>query len=593
MSRRVAFSLITLLALAMFARPLLRGEVPIFRDHSDYFQPLRYFTAMQLRNFRLPLWNPYSASGEPWLANPQTGVFYPPCWIFLFLPFATAYTLFLLLHVILLGCGAFLLFSRFASARGAFIGTVMLMLCGPTVSMFDISNNLTTVAWIPLILWCAMANMTATASGAAVAMAFLAGEPFFAAAGALMFAVIHRKNIIDAALTAFFLAGVELIPFLATVVGSDRAGSVPREEVLRDSMTLGDWLRMAVPAGMTHQQFIPLVYIGIVPSFLALVGIVMALRNRTARAWLLLLILCMVVAAGRFLPFIGAMLSKLPVTVIRYPARVVPLGALALIALAVIGWDRATRALPFFWLPVVALSLIVADLVPRIAPLLYSAPFNAHPVPYDASIGRDGKLLRIELPQRGFDRRYWISGYLNLYDRRFDAWTAAPLVSQSYTKAYTAALRRRDLLDAMSVAYILSAGSTGVEVHRNPAAWPMAYWRDGAGNRRRASSLAFPPNGVDVVIDAPADGQVIVTQQAASGWEVEVDGVRATPQREGVFRAVSVTRGHHVIAWRYRPRSLMLGGALTIIALARMLLSAEFVKRKWHKKNFRRESNFS
>ncbi|HEX9491622.1 MAG TPA: hypothetical protein VGA33_00025, partial [Thermoanaerobaculia bacterium] len=98
MSRRVAFFLITLLALAMFARPLFRGEVLTFRDHSDYFQPMRYFTAVELRNFRLPLWNPYNASGEPWLANPQIGVFYPPAWIFLVVPFAPAYVLYLFLH---------------------------------------------------------------------------------------------------------------------------------------------------------------------------------------------------------------------------------------------------------------------------------------------------------------------------------------------------------------------------------------------------------------------------------------------------------------------------------------------------------------
>src|SRR5439155_23754808 len=104
MSRRIAFAFIAVLALAMFARPLVRGEVLNFRDHTDYFQPMRAFTAEELRHFRLPLWNPYSASGEPWLANPQPGVCYPPAWIFLMVPFATAYTLFLLLHVVLLGC---------------------------------------------------------------------------------------------------------------------------------------------------------------------------------------------------------------------------------------------------------------------------------------------------------------------------------------------------------------------------------------------------------------------------------------------------------------------------------------------------------
>src|ERR1051325_12073154 len=71
------FVVIALAALLAFAKPLLTNQVPSFRDHSDYFQPLRWFTADELRHGRLPLWNAYSASGEPWLANPQTAVFYP------------------------------------------------------------------------------------------------------------------------------------------------------------------------------------------------------------------------------------------------------------------------------------------------------------------------------------------------------------------------------------------------------------------------------------------------------------------------------------------------------------------------------------
>src|SRR5207244_2925155 len=158
-SRVPVFVVIAIVASLAFAKPLIRGEVPTFRDHSDYFQPLRWFTANELRHGRLPLWNVYSASGERWLANPQTCVFYPPAWIFLALPFATAYTLFLALHVMLLGWSAFLLFSRFASEMAALAAALALMFCGPAMSLVDINNNLATFAWLPLVLWCAMANV--------------------------------------------------------------------------------------------------------------------------------------------------------------------------------------------------------------------------------------------------------------------------------------------------------------------------------------------------------------------------------------------------------------------------------------------------
>ncbi|HUJ13193.1 MAG TPA: hypothetical protein VL284_05310 [Thermoanaerobaculia bacterium] len=595
MSRRAAFAIIALLALAMFARPLVRGEVLTFRDHSDYFQPLRYFTAVELRHFRLPLWNPYNASGEPWLANPQTAVFYPPFWIFQIFPFAQAYMLFLWLHLVLLGSGAFLLFERFASPRAAFLGAIALMLCGPTLSMLDIQNNLTTFAWIPIVLWCALAEAPPMAGAAGIALSFLAGEPFFAAVGALLYLLAARRSlraVFDVAVTSFCLAGIVLIPFLAMIGGSDRAGRVAPEEILRDSMPWSDWLRLVVP-GLTRQQFIPIVYIGIVPALLAIGGIASIGRVRAARWWLLLVACVVVLAAGAFFAPAAALFVHSPVTFLRYPARVVPLGALAISALAAIGFDRFMALVKAPWVFFAAIALIIADVVPHIAPLLHSAPFDVHAVPYSLNVGRGGKIIRIRQPERGFDRAAWISGYLNLFERRYDAWTAAPVISESYLRAYETALRDRRALDAMSIEFVIERGPRGMIVERNPETYPLAYFRDASGRITAPSSLAFTTSGVFMNIDALSDGVVVVTQQNAQGWDVDVDRAAAMAERDGVFRAVRVTRGHHEIVWRYHPRSFAIGIALTILGCARMLLEKFFVKREWHKKLFSRRREFS
>ncbi|HSY49017.1 MAG TPA: hypothetical protein VLC46_09410 [Thermoanaerobaculia bacterium] len=599
MTRRTAFAIITVLALVVFARPLLRNEVFSFRDHGDYFQPLRWFTTMELRHGRLPLWNVYSASGEPWLANPQTGVFYPPAWLFLILPFTTAYTLYLFLHVVLLGCGSYLLFARLTRPGGAALAAAAaLTFSGPAMSLLDVSNNLTTFAWIPLIVWCAISGASARASAAAIAMSFLAGEPFFAAVGALLFVIARRRGVrdlIDVTLTSFALSSIQLLPFLSMVAASDRAhGGLTRAQLLQDSMPLGDWLRVAIPANLgtsafdprLGQHFIPIVYLGGLTILFALIGAVVA--RRRGLAWIALIAICVLIGAGSHLAAIAELLMRLPVTLFRYPARVLPLAALGICALAAIGCDRVIRGPR--WQIVMAL-LIFVDVVVQIQPLLVTAPFDVHRVPYPPAIGRDAKIVRVDMT-RDFDRDGWISGYLNLYDRRFDAWTAAPIVSQRYATLYQSALSRRDLptLDALSVGYVVAPGTLaafqplvrfrGAFIHRNPGAFPLAYVRDDAMHRMsQVSSLAFTPSSVFIDVVAPSDGDVVVTQQAAPGWSVTVDGTAANPHESSVFRAVHVTRGHHAVKWIYRPLSLVIGAVLTFAALMRLLLSPMFVKR--------------
>jgi len=599
LNRFAAFAIITLLALVIFAPPILRNELFSFRDHSDYFQPLRWFTATELQHGRLPLWNVYSASGEPWLANPQTGVFYPPTWLFLVLPFTFAYTLYLFLHVVLLGSGAYLLFARLTRPGGAaVVAAVALAFSGPAMSLLDVSNNLTTFAWIPLILWCALEGVSARLSAVAIAMSFLAGEPFFAAAGALLFAITRRRgarDLIDVALTSFALSSIQLLPFLSMVMRSDRAhGGLSREQLLQDSMPLADWLRVAIPPNLRggafdprlHQHFIPIVYAGALTILFAVIGV--AVARKRGIGWIALIAVCALIGAGSHFAPAAWIFVHMPVTLFRYPARLVPLAMLGICALAAIGCDRAIRS--SHWQIVIAL-LLFADVIVQIQPLLTTERFNPHRVAYPATIGRGAKIVRVDMT-RNFNRDGWILGYLNLYDRRFDAWSAAPIVAQNYASLYLSALARRDVpaFSAMSVGYVIAPGALpafepvmkfhGAVVHRNRGAFPLAYFRDDVSHRvTPVSALAFTSSSVFIEVDAPADGEVVVTQQSAPGWSVTVDGNAANPHETSVFRGVHIARGHHAIKWMYRPLSLIAGAVLTIAALVRLLLSPMFVKR--------------
>jgi Bacterial membrane protein YfhO len=395
-------AILALLVAAVFAGPMLHGEVFQLRDHSDYFQPLRYFTAEQIRSGFLPLWNPYNASGEPWLANPQTGVFYPPAWLFLILPFRTAYMLFLAFHLVLLGWGALLLFSRNASPPAALAGAVTVMLCGPALSLLDVQNNFTTFAWLPLVIWCALASRRSVSIAYGIApivlmMSFLGGEPYLALIGAAIYAcaalvpardlesrhpVRNRRasrpaipppdldevagrdaqrlragcplskasrRLAVTGLLAMALSAVQLLPFLELLRGSDRLASQRAEEVFRESMNPADWLRTAVPLAAgddfqaASQHFVPSLYSGAAVILLALFAL-LALRDERANrrliaAWLALFAAVVIVAAGSFVPVVARLTLALHLALSRYPARVAAIGVLAVAGLAVTGLE--------------------------------------------------------------------------------------------------------------------------------------------------------------------------------------------------------------------------------------------------------------
>ncbi|MEA2571359.1 MAG: hypothetical protein QOI24_3360 [Acidobacteriota bacterium] len=608
--RRIGFAFLVAAALSIFTAPLLRNEVFTLRDHADYFQPLRFHTMDVMRHGHLPLWNPYNASGEPWLANPQSCVFYPPAWLFLVLPFATAYTLFLFFHVILLGIGAYLLFDDDESPHAALIGATALMLSGPVLSLIDISNNLATFAWIPLALWCAKRHRD-IAGAFVLALSFLGGEPFFAAVGALLYAAITIRDrrpraLAFSAVFAFALSAVQLLPFVAMLRGSDRRAGLPRAEMLRESMPLFDWLRIAVPPHANHspfdpnlgQHFIPLIYAGVAVVALALAGAV--LRTRRVAPWLALLFVVVMISAGEHLSLVAELLTRLPLTLFRYPARLVPFGALAIAAMATEGFRAiAAREKHARLLALLLATIIAIDLRIAAQPLFATAPFRTDVVPYARTIGRSSKLLRFgDANGAPRDRAAAISGYLNLYDRRFDSGTAAPLSSQRYMQLYDAAAYRGDgrALDRIGGGFVLAtrplpaprftpvAHAANITVYRNDHAMPPAMLRGRDGNGYAVDAFSVTSSQTRVVLRAPVDGTVVVTQQAAPGWSVTVDGKAAQSRTiDGIFRGVDVARGSHDVMWSYHAPLLAAGAAITSFALlffiVRLCIARAFVKR--------------
>jgi type IV pilus assembly protein PilA len=110
-----------------------------------------------------------------------------------------------------------------------------------------------------------------------------------------------------------------------------------------------------------------------------------------------------------------------------------------------------------------------------------------------------------------------------------------------------------------------------------------------------ASARVVVDGANEVVVDAtlPADGFVVLRDSYDPSWRVDVDGVRAQIARaNGVYRAVHVAAGRHVIRFRFRPRDLIVG--LTLSLMTGLLLIGVSVKGKRRNDGIReREHGFT
>jgi len=75
-------------------------------------------------------------------------------------------------------------------------------------------------------------------------------------------------------------------------------------------------------------------------------------------------------------------------------------------------------------------------------------------------------------------------------------------------------------------------------------------------------------NEVEVQVDSPQGGRLVLRDLMFPGWEVTVNGEPARPLSHArLFRAVELSPGKHTVVWRYRPDSLRIGLWITVLAL--------------------------
>jgi hypothetical protein len=138
------------LFLLAYGRLLLHPNLHTACPENDTWNlPIRWSVLSSLREGHLPLWNPLSAFGIPWLATWQTESFYPGTLLFSWLGLS-AWNFSGLLHLLIFSLGVFS-FLRNNGVRpfGAFSAASIALLNGCAYNHLGSNSSMDTMAWIP------------------------------------------------------------------------------------------------------------------------------------------------------------------------------------------------------------------------------------------------------------------------------------------------------------------------------------------------------------------------------------------------------------------------------------------------------------
>lgn len=333
-------------------------------DDILYYLPSRAYFGESVRAGQ-PLWlNPWTGLDRPFLADPQSAVFYPATWLFAVLPPLAAYAVGLWAHYGLALAGMYRLLRGHRYRRGAAVlGGVVFAFGGFMLAHRAHFAMQHAAAWAPWVLWALQRYAQRGRTDELALAGFLGAMQCFAghvqiaaltALGSLAYVLAlcgPAWRFAGRWLLTWALAGalfaVQLLPTLAYVAEctrSDRTYFDFTEQSWHPASAIGFLLPMffgqRVPNffdvpywGPSHQceQFI---YVGIVPLLLALLALRSGWATPDRRAWILLAGVAVLTALGRLGP-VCPLLYWLPgASVFRVPARAVLLLQIALAGLA-------------------------------------------------------------------------------------------------------------------------------------------------------------------------------------------------------------------------------------------------------------------
>jgi hypothetical protein len=353
-----------LLALAFFWRLWLALDGFVYPPQSAFSDltithwPNALFVRQSLATWgQVPLWRPLILGGEPFAANPLSGLWYPPNLLLLALPLTPAFNLLFVLHAAWAGWGGYRLArSAGASRAGGLLAALVLMLAPKAVAHLASGHVGLYCAWAWLPWTCqAVRRLAERGRAGDVAAAAVTGAMLILADVRLGFyggltalgywlwvarrgsPVVRRRRLltgIGAGLLVAALVAIQALP-LAAVAGRLNRGGLSLEESGIASLPPRYLVGLLVADHAGFHEW--MTYLGAVGLLLALVGLALW-RDRERWWWGGLILLAGIYSLGTYTPLYPLFYRLLPpLRWLRLPARAWFLVVLATAVLAAKG----------------------------------------------------------------------------------------------------------------------------------------------------------------------------------------------------------------------------------------------------------------
>ncbi|MDB6036307.1 MAG: hypothetical protein JWM99_148 [Verrucomicrobiales bacterium] len=407
-NQRKALGLLGLLMCIAFFEILFGGKTLFYRDFGVMGIPTTYYQRAAFWNGEIPLWNPYSNCGAPFLAQWGTMCLYPLSIIYLILPFPWSLNFFCVLHLFI-GAWGMYRFCRKLDVEEfpSLIGATIFVFNGITLSCLSWPNYCVAIGWMPWVIAAVKEGVETGGRGLIRPIIFaslqlLVGVPelvvltWLICVGFVIEGLVRKSNFIKPTMVRLAvivtvtsgIVAAQILPFIDLLLHSQRTIGM---SAAKWAMPLDGWVNLAVPLFhvfkttqgtffQNGQQFLSAVYLGVMALFLAGVA-VSTIRKNGRVVWLgLIATFLIVVSFGPNSWLFSIFQTMAPfLAVARYPVKALLALPLIVALLGSFGW--------MLWRDLPARERMRAMVVGFIAFLLFALGalwfMRMRPLPYD------------------------------------------------------------------------------------------------------------------------------------------------------------------------------------------------------------------